>query len=266
MVLSLATLSSIQTANADILFLEDFEDVNFGSGSGVGQDAVMFTVSNGLFHDGGSDYFHSTAAGAAVPANGPYTGFSGTHFFAAEDIDDGATRPDFQTLGYTIDIAGFTDLTFDGLFAAGGNAGTNLYDFNDHVRVRYSIDGGSFDNLLAFEANVNNTSVTDTQVSLDADFDGVGDGVFLPTATFTAFNGLAIAGTGNNLLLEIEVFAEGSGNEFAFDNLTINGTAATTPVPEPSTFIGMGVVGLMALGVNRKRKRQPVSVPAGDAG
>ena len=222
--------------NAAIIATEDFND-----------STVIFTSSDGLFHDGTSDYF-SVVPGIiptpGAPANPvtAYTGFAGG-FFAAEDIDDGGTRPGVQTLTFTVNVSNFENLTFDGDFALGGNgAAFPAYDSNDGLLVRAQIDGGAFQNLLSFEA----IGTTNQVARVDADFDGTGDAAgFQPTSAATAFNGLAIAGTGNVLTLEVVVASNDGNAEFAFDNFVFNGDL--TAVPEPSSmalvFAGMAFVG-----------------------
>ncbi len=64
----------------------------------------------------------------------------------------------------------------------------------------------------------------------------------MPTSAFTAFNGLTIAGTGNNLLLEIVVTSNDGNAEFAFDNISITGDP--TGVPEPGSAVVVLLLGL----------------------
>jgi hypothetical protein len=225
--------------SAEIILVEDFED-----------NTLSFTTSHGLFHDGATDYF------TIVPLNGPashlapYSGFGGANYFAAEDIDNGGVdippKPGTQTMSFNVNIANFNTLEFSTLFAAGGNAGTPpAYDDNDGFLVRASIDGGAFQNLLAFEA----VGTTNQLLRQDADFDGTGDAAgFLPTSAFTVFSNLPIAGTGSNLLLEITVSSTDGDSEFAFDNVMITGTA----VPEPSSLALLALVGCV-VGFRRRR-------------
>lgn len=221
--------SAFSSLQADIVLFEDFED-----------NTVNYTVDRSEFHDGVSDYFTITPLNSAANPVSPYTGFGGSNYFAAEDIDDGNTRPSTGTLSFNVGIAGFTDLNLDLLFAAGGNgAGVPSYDSNDGFLVTAQIDGGSIQNLLAFDA----VGTTNQLLRQDTDFDGTGDG-FLPSSAFTAFNGLAIAGTGSNLVVEIFIASNDGNTEFAFDNVTINGTSA---VPEPSSLMVIGMFSMAGL-------------------
>lgn len=232
---------------ADIIMLEDFEDgtVNY---TGVTE-----------FHDSANDYFGRVPAlGAIAPDDGPYTGFGGTNYFAAEDINStmiGGGGPGLatQTLEFTINIAGHESLKFSGLFAAGGNDAGNSdgfrYDDEDGLRVTAQIDGGGVQNLLAFEAAEPGGDLGNNELLIDANFDGIGDPAgFQPTESFTAFNDIGITGTGTELLLKIEVTATAQSEAFAFDNVQVSGMKV---VPEPSSFI---LAGLTALMFSRRRR------------
>lgn len=230
----------VSAAQADLIVLEDFED-----------NVLNFTASQALFHDGSNDYFTITPLnGAADPETGSFAGFGGTHYFAAEDIDDGGTRPTNGTLSFNVNVSGFTDLYVDLLFAAGGNDGIPAYDSNDGFLVRASLDGGAFQNLLAFEAEEVAGSTTNQLLKQDADFNGTGDAAgFQPDHNFTAFNNLIIAGTGTNLLVEISIDSNDGNGEFAIDDFAIHGT---NTVPEPSTF-ALGIIGLGFVLQRRRR-------------
>lgn len=239
-------------ANGGILMLEDFED-----------STVHYTASQGEFFDTGNDHFAIVPLGGnASPADGPYTGFAGSHFFSAEDIDD-PQGPGFdtQTLTFDVDIRGATNLTFGGMFAAGANDGSNAsslpYDDEDGLVVRAQIDGGSIQNLIAFQATEPGGDISNNELRLDADFNGVGDpSGFLPTSTFSAFNQLPILGTGNQLLLTIEFTADANNEELAIDNIQIAGDHFDNAmVPEPNS---MAIVAIGAWGLISRRRRRPV--------
>ncbi|MEQ1904599.1 MAG: PEP-CTERM sorting domain-containing protein [Pirellulaceae bacterium] len=225
------------TAKADVLLFEDFED-----------NIVTFTPSQPLYHDGASDYFHIVPLNGAPNSLDPFTGFQGSNFFAVEDIDDGGTRPSQGILTFSVSGTGLNTLTVDLLFAAGGNTGAPpAYDSDDGFLVRASLNGGgTWQNLLAFEAA---PGVTNQLLRQDTDFDGVGDG-FIPGGAFTAFNGLTIAGTTNNLLVQV-IFDSNDGNgEMAIDSFRINGF---TNVPEPSA---LSLIGMIGAGMLLRRRRR----------
>jgi hypothetical protein len=125
-------------------------------------------------------------------------------------------------------VTGFSDLSLDMLFAAGGNDSVPAYDSNDGFLVRASLDNGAtFQNLLAFES----IGTTNMELRQDADFDGTGDPAgFLPSNVATAFSGLAISGTGTSLLVEVVVSSNDGNGEFAFDSIVLNGTASEVVV------------------------------------
>ena len=236
----------VAAVSADVIMLEDFEDntVNY---TGVTE-----------FHDSDNDFFTIVPLNGAFNSDdGPYTGFNGSNFFGAEDIDDpDGPGFDFQTMVFNINIANFTDLTFSVMFAAGANStggtdGTIRYDAADGFRVTAQIDGGAVQDLLAFEALEPGGDQFNNELRQDADFNGIGDAAgFLPTATFTAFNGIAISGTGTNLVLRIEVYSDANNEEFAFDDVTIEGI---NTIPEPgSAALLIGVFGIAFL--RRRRK------------
>ena len=239
------TMLTSSIVSADVIMTENFEDSTFN-----------FTVSDPLFHDGAGDYytvipltFSGNPLGSPAEAVAPYTGFGGSSFFAAEDVDDGGLRPDTRTMSFNVNITNYNTLTFSTLFAASGNAAaTPAYDNNDGFLIRASIDGGAFQNLLAFEAE----GATNQLLRRDTNFDGVGDG-FLPSSAFTAFNNLAISGTGSNLLLEIVLTSNDGNVEFAFDNVTISGNIAA--VPEPSSTALVILAGSI-VGFRRRRSQR----------
>jgi PEP-CTERM motif len=242
-VLCLTMLTSSMVSADVIIMTENFEDSTFN-----------FTVSDPMFHDGAGDYytvipltFSGNPLGSPAEAVAPYTGFGGSSFFAAEDVDDGGLRPDNRTMSFNVNISNFNTLTFSTLFAASGNAAaTPAYDANDGFLIRASIDGAAFQNLLAFEAE----GATNQLLRRDTNFDGVGDG-FLPSSAFTLFSNLAIAGTGNNLLLEIILQSNDGNVEFAFDNVTVSGNLVVA-VPEPSSMAMLILAGSV-IGFRRRR-------------
>ncbi|MDA0813710.1 MAG: PEP-CTERM sorting domain-containing protein, partial [Verrucomicrobia bacterium] len=137
------------------------------------------------------------------------------------------------------------------LAIVGGNTGAPpAYDGDDGFLVRASLDsGGTWQNLLAFEAIAGDDGVNEF-MRQDADFDGIGDaGGFQPSGAFTAFSGLPITGTTNNLLVQV-IFNSNDGNgEMAIDNFRINGTA----VPEPTA---LSLVGMFGAGLLLRRRRR----------
>ena len=220
--LTLTTLAALAgfagAANAQV-FSEDFETDGQGT---------RYTAST-PFNDGSSDHWNRTDGSDINNITGAYTSISGSSFWAAEDTDDdGGNENDEQTLVFTgIDITGQSGLTFSGLFGAGNEngAGSSAYDSTDFIKVTYSIDGGSFQNLIWFSYQDNGDAFNEP-IGLDTDFDGVQDGTLLGTALqeFSA----PISGAGSSLDLSIAVHMDSADEEIAFDNFSI--------VPEPSAF------------------------------
>ncbi len=241
-------LGMMSTAKADIIMLEDFEDTN------VNYTGIIH------FHDGApnDDYIDIVPLnGGTSPDDGAYNGFGGNNFFGVEDMNatgGPGNGPGLMTqfMVFNINIANFTDLTFSGLFAAGSNDDNSgdfaRYDDPDGLRITAQIDGGTVQNLLAFEADNAAAIGFNDVIRVDSDFDGTGDG-FAPTSTFTAFNNIAITGTGNTLTLVLEISFDQDNEDFAFDNLTVEGINV---IPEPaSAALLIGVFGVALL---RRRK------------
>ncbi|NOZ35859.1 MAG: T9SS type A sorting domain-containing protein [Chlorobi bacterium] len=202
---------------------------NFTSGS--------YTVTlGGEGNDGTSDYFQTTD-GSNIGIT--YTGNSG-NFFAAQDIDDGGwtgSASPSQLTWTGINISGYTGLSFSGLFAS---SATNTIDAVDSVLVQYQIDGGGWNNLLAFR---NDGTTYNTEFGEDTDFDGNSDGSDL-TATFANFT-KNISGTGSSLDLRITVAVNAGGEDFAFETFQLFGTgsndndsqvSASSTLTEPATI------------------------------
>ncbi|MDZ7821586.1 MAG: T9SS type A sorting domain-containing protein [Candidatus Marinimicrobia bacterium] len=186
-----------------------------------------YTVTlGGEGSDGTSDYFMRTDGTDIGPS---YTGADG-YFFAGQDIDDGgwtgSASPSELTWS-SIDISGYTSLSFSGDFAS---AAIDKIDAIDYVHVQYRIDSGSWTNLLWFK---NDGTTHNTYFLEDTDFDGTGDGTQL-SSTFATFS-KSIAETGSTLDIRITVAVESGGEDIAFDNFVVAGTAPTG-VDNPSDF------------------------------
>ncbi len=193
-------------------------------------DASQFTVTQGaLFTDGFGDYFTVTdgsTIGSFVEFTNPDGGF-----LAAQDVNGEGGPATVQILYDDINIAGLTNLNFSGLFAEDDDGTNQDWDADSSVLLEYSIDGGAFQNLLAFEA----TGGTNSEPAQDTDFDGIGDGTAL-TDTFQEFTA-AISGTGSSLDLRITLASLEAGDEdIAIDNVMIVGDGDIV-VPETTIAI-----------------------------
>lgn len=214
------------------------------------------STSTPQFSDGASDYFTLTD-GTNISPGVTFTNPMGT-FFAAQDIDAEGAAP-LQTITFdAINIAGFSDLVFSGLFAedaaTDGNAdwdpitGADLTT-GDFFTLEYDIDGGGFANLLSFRSNAA-TGTFNGEAAQDTNFDGVGDGTVLGD-TFSEFVA-TISGTGNSLTLRANVQLNSGDEDIAFDNFTI---AGVTAVPEPGSLFALGTLGVIAQ-INHRRRRR----------
>ncbi len=101
-------------------------------------------------------YFRRAANADLALQAGPYTNVQGTKFWAGEDIDLGtsctaaAQSANQQVTWSGINIAGRSNISFKGLFAAQGNIGGTWETLafgtsQDFSMVEYRIDGGGLD-------------------------------------------------------------------------------------------------------------------------
>jgi len=188
---------------------------------------VRYT-SSPEFNDGSSDHWGRTDGSNIGNTTGAYTNMDGTFFWAGEDTDNAASTGngnDEQVLTVTgINISGYTNLAFSGLFGAGNEdgPGSSKYDDLDHIIVEYQVDGGGYTNGVCF--NFENSGDTFNEpIGLDADCDGESDGIAGRLGTVLTQYGFSIAETGSSLDLQVRVYADAAGEELAFDNLIITG-------------------------------------------
>jgi len=224
--------------------------MSFGIGGLIGQTTVLneqfdsdanFTkTSDGFYSDGSGDYFGiydpsggtDDFDGGSEPSGVPnYSSFTG-NFLIGEDLDGDGTASTQITTWSGLNISGLINLSFSGSFAA-----TTGFDGPDNIIVEVDIDGGGFVNVLAFEADADQSN---EYLAVDADFNGQGDGTQLTTTVqnFTR----AIAGTGNVLTLRVTYTANSGSEEFGVDDLKIIGTTvsandADSEVYDPTTQV-----------------------------
>ncbi len=203
-----------------LLFLEDFET------DGNGTRYTTFDgIGNALaeFSDGFSDFFTRTDS-TNINANYDVTGFGGSFFFAMMDTNGSPGTADSTETRITfaaIDITGYTNLSFSGLFAEDDDGVNQDWDGTDFLLIEYSIDGGSFQNLMSFRSSA---AGFNSEPAQDTNFDGTGDGTAL-TSAFTSFTA-GITGTGSNLVLRITSHLDSGDEDIAFDNIEVNGDLA----------------------------------------
>ncbi|MCB8928643.1 MAG: ExeM/NucH family extracellular endonuclease [Ardenticatenaceae bacterium] len=211
-------ITVFQTDAVTELFSEPFDNntgfvtsTPFFSDEAVSTGFDFFGISDGA---GGGDFGSGDPAQTNVKA---YTGFNGG-FLTGMDLDgEGASLP--IAVDWTgIDIAGGSNLQFGGDFAEFFDSPGDIDQANDRILVQYQIDGGGYQNLIAFEGDGSNGAFNGN-FSEDTNFDGEGDGTTLTDAaqTFTK----AIAGTGSTLDLRLIVFVDSGDEDFAVDNFII---------------------------------------------
>jgi hypothetical protein len=196
------------------------------------EDGTGYSTSIAEFTDTFDDFFirTDTMSTGVIADDYEVDGFDGDFIFAAQDIDgEGAELP-VRLVINDIDISGFENLSFSGLFAEDDDGSNQDWDEPDFVHIKYRIDSDSDDdlvNLLWFE---NDGSQFNSAPLEDTDFDGTGDGTAL-TSTFAEFT-KAIAGTGSTLDIVV-IFSLNSGDEdIAIDNFRVSGTEVAAGEPE----------------------------------
>jgi hypothetical protein len=241
-------------SSAQVIWSEDFE--TNGENTRYTSPNLFFGAFGNDDYWGRSDgnamtYDDPAAPGSAIavigtgsPGNqtGAYSGFTGTYLFVGEDLDDtgGAGNPDGspvkEIIFSNIDITGYTDLTFKGLFGAGveNSCGSSQFDGDDYIKVFFEVDAGGENSGLCFHADIGCQGpgdVTDEPLHFDPDCDGDGgDGVMLTNALQEFSFPIP---EGSTLNLRIEVRADADGEEVAFDNLRVEGIEVVcTEAPE----------------------------------
>lgn len=206
-------LASINLVAQVSLVTEDFEDAT-----------VTYTATPAEYSDGTSDFFTRVGGDSPNSVSGGYvvTGFGGSAYFAAQDLDGDGTNP--STLVFSnINIAGATNLNFSLKVAEDDASGEN-WDGDDSFIITYSIDGGAAQNLFAVEASSNGSNVAP---AVDTNFDGQGDGTTI-TSAFQTFTG-AIAGTGSTMTITMTFDLNAGDEDIAIDDFEIQGTPGGPP-------------------------------------
>ena len=208
-----------------VIFHEGFETDGPGS-----------TYIGGDFYVNPDIHFRRTDGTDISNSSGSYTGFSDTHFWAAENIDEGGGNEEQTVIFNRIDIAGVNNLSISGFFGAGNGApflefDRGYYDAGDYIRLSYQIDSGVETDVLCFAYEDHGDGLNEP-FGLDADCDGIADnnGVtrLVPELTEYSAN---ILETGDFLTLRIKVRVDGEEEEIAFDDIAV---VSPPPEPEPS--------------------------------
>jgi hypothetical protein len=178
-------------------------------------DGLYYTVTN-QYDDGTGDYFIRTDS-AGKPTEGSYTDTSGYYFGICDNDEyaEGIVTVD------TVSVSSYTDLQVTVDVAAIGSA--LRYETGEILYFEYNLDGGGWNTLMHYSGT--NPSVG-TWLYEDTDFDGTGDGVRIDS-NFT-LRTYSIPGTGASLQIRFRGLLNAS-EDFAFDNIIIQGTAAAAP-------------------------------------
>jgi hypothetical protein len=207
-------LSGASGLHASILFTEGFETDGEG---------IRYT-STSSFSDGADDYFTRTDGTTEASGIPGYTGFGGSWFWAAEDVDSTDNPTGLGVLDFTgIDVSAFEALTVSLDVGAGSNAIFDATD--DFLMVQYRIDGGTWATALAFE---NDGQTFNSGLFHDIDLDGIGEGALVGLALET-FTSAVLPAAGNLMDVRIDTVMNSGSEAVAFDNLQVTG------VPEPAT-------------------------------
>ncbi|MBA4277268.1 SprB repeat-containing protein, partial [Flavobacterium sp.] len=210
-----------------------------------------------------TSYFRLTD-GSTISQVVSFSGKEGSNYWAGEDHNglgtgfpsEGSIPPsnplnELQIDWTNINITGKLGLSFKGLLAAAstnepwdnqnscisGVGTTNT----DYIIVEYSIDGGSYINLLRFYNKGSASGTGDKYLFEDTDNNGCGDGTQL-TNVFGEFS-KNIVGTGTTMNLRIRVFSEGNNEEWGIDNFRLYETPACSIVLTPASQTNVSCFG-----------------------
>ncbi|PSQ86338.1 MAG: hypothetical protein BRD43_07505 [Bacteroidetes bacterium QS_4_64_154] len=175
-------------------------------------DDSQFDVTKGSLGGGSSSYFKITD-GSDIDES--YNGTTGK-FLAGSDTDgdgDGTSDPQITWTG--IDVSGEGGLQFTGSFGGDGSR----YENSDFVRVEYRVDGGAWQNLIAFRGDPNDHLAEDT------DFDGTGDGATIDDGSVSSFS-KDIGGLADSLGLRLTAEMTAQTESFAVEDFKIKSTTA----------------------------------------
>lgn len=206
-----------------------------------------FDTSTGFFSDGFGDYFGIANAGAGDDFGGgttpsllkPYTGADGG-YLTGQDLDGEGTSVPVTASWTGIDIAGLSNLTFQGSFAEFFDDPGDI-DASDYLLIEARIDDGEWQTVLSFVGSDFTSGSFNGNFRQDTDLDGTGDGAVL-TGSFEEFTA-SIAGTGTMMELRFSASVEAGDEDFAVDNFRVIGTSggATTPAVIARTGDGLAV-------------------------
>ena len=150
----------------------------------------------------------------------------GEYWFGASDLNKNlSTISASATMTFpTNSIKGLCDLTFSVFLAEADVSGgsTNHWNKEDFVHFDYSIDDGSFIDLLHIESDGGNSG---SAPFVDTNFDGDGEGAEV-TGDFQRFS-VPIDTAGDSITIRISMFLDATDEDIAYDSISILGVPAT---------------------------------------
>ncbi len=176
-------------------------------------DDSGFTKSENFFTDGPDDYFgifdplgiSDDFDGSPVTTGIPtYTGNTNTYLIG-EDLDGNGGSATRTLTWSNIDISGYSNLTLSVDIAAD----TGAFDAADNITFEVNIDGSGYNSIIVFNGTGTNSDATNGSITLSTIFQNVNAN---------------ITGTGNLLDLRLSITANADGEEFAIDEIILNGT------------------------------------------
>ncbi len=225
------------TAQASLIFLEDFEDSTITYHSSD-PDALNDLANRDYYGRVNSADLHSATH---------YQNIQGNSFYAVQDTDGALpTAASTVTLSWSnINISLWENISLSWFLAEDNSSdGFEDFDANTGFNIVAQVDNGGFFNLFSVRSMLgSNGSRTNTAPAVDTDFDGIGDGQLI-TDNFEAFS-VAIAEGG---LLDIKVSFSNfnaQDEDIAFDHLSLVGDlkdvqrSGAINVPEPRTYLLM---------------------------
>lgn len=189
-------------------------------------DDSGFTKSESFFSDEVDDYFGIyDPSGVSNDFDGPlttptglptYTGNTNL-FLVGEDLDgDGGSNTKSITWP-NLDISGYTNLNLSVDLAAD----TGGFDTSDQILLEVNIDGSGYTTLMAFTGTAINTNATNGSITLNTTFQTITEN---------------IVGTGNLLDLRLTITVDAANEEFAVDEIILDGTPPVSCAHEITSF------------------------------
>lgn len=208
-----------------------FWTLNFEVPGGYTTSVAEFSDLDPASIYSGYDYFLRTD-GSDIGPNVAFTNRLGSYYFGAQDLDgEGATLPLELNID-DIDISGKTVSEFriylaEDLAADGGFD----WDASDYVKFQYDLDNsGVFTDLFWVASN----GSTNTQPSIDADFNGIGDGIIFLSAAFTEIS-IPVNLSGSTLDIKVIFDMDDGDTDIAIDNLSLFNDQTATGIDIPNT-------------------------------